>query len=146
MKGSERFDSTSWKFTATGCGIILLAQAAAVGLVLAADAGGQQRLAAVGLAAAITGAGGIAGWLVARVSRRWGPPMAAAGGLAATALRLLPPLITLAWITAARPQVAEDGLGGLLVGFYLSMLVVAIFLHILEARGERSLGSCEETI
>lgn len=146
MKGSERFEAASWKFTATGCGIILLAQAAAVGLVLAADAGGRQRLTAVSLAAAITGTGGIAGWLVARVSRRWGAPLAAVGGLAATVLRLIPPLMTLVWITTTGPQVAEDGLGGLLVGFYLSMLAVAIFLHILEARGERSSGSCEESI
>jgi len=140
-------DSTpSWKLTAAGCGLILLGQAAAVGLALTTGDRRPERLAAIALAAAITGGGGLAGWLVARTSRRSSPAMAAAGGLAATALRLLPPLVALAWISAAQPAVAEAGLGGLLVGFYLSMLAVAIFLHILEARGEPSEGSCEETI
>lgn len=139
-------DAGFGNLTAFGCGAILVAQAAAVGLVLALSERSGARLSAVALAALITGIGGLAGWLVARISRRSSPAMAAAGGLAATALRLLPPMVALAWVNATRSPMAEAGLGGLLVGFYLSMLLVAIFLHILETRGEPSGGSCKETI
>lgn len=146
MTENAKWDTGPRNLTAFGCVAILLAQAAAVGLVLATGERDGARLTAVGLAAAITGTGSLAGWLVARGSRSSGPGMAAAGGLAATVLRLLPPLIALAWITAAEPAVAEAGLGGLLVGFYLSMLTVAILLHVLETRGKQSEGSCKETI
>lgn len=137
---------TPWKLTAAGCGLILVAQAAAVGLVLATGDREGPRLAAIALAAAITGGGSVAGWLVARLSRQHGPAMAAAGGLAATALRLLPPLAALAWTSAAKPAMAEAGLSGLLVGFYLTMLAVAIFLHLLETRAGASAGSSTERI
>ena len=129
-------ESSPWKLTATGCVVILLVQAVVVGLVLATGDREGPRLAAVCLAAAITGGGSLAGWFVARLSRRHGPGMAAAGGLAATALRLLPALAALAWLKTSQPAMGEAGLGGLLAGFFLAMLCVGIVLHLIETQVE----------
>ena len=130
--------SSSLRFTVTGCLAILLVQAVLAWYVIARGDGSQQQLMAVVFAATITGTGSLAGWLVARWSRGKSAGIAAAGGLAATGLRLLPPMLALAWLTAAKPPPEKAGAGGLLVGFYLSMLMLAIVLHILEGQRERS--------
>lgn len=134
------------RLTMIGCVAILAAQALAVAFVLQTGGRAEPRLRAVALAAAITGSGSLAGWLVARGSRGGTAARAAAGGLAATALRLIPPLAALAWISASQPQLAKAGAGGLLVGFYLTMLALSILLHILEGRSEPSQGGSRETI
>lgn len=123
--------------TGLGCGAIIAAQLLAIGLAIwlskpASREDHAARIAAVALAAAATGPGAVAGWLVARFSRRSSPAVAAAGGLASTAFRLLPPLAALAWLSASGGALATAGGGGLLVAFYLTMLGVAVLLHILE--------------
>jgi hypothetical protein len=138
--------SSSLRLTATGCLAILLVQAVLAWYVIARGDGSQQQLMAVVFAATITGTGSLAGWLVARWSRGKSAGFAAAGGLAATGLRLLLPLLALAWLTAAKPPLEKAGAGGLLVVFYLSMLVLAIVLHILEGQRERSRGGSGEVI
>ncbi len=125
------------RLTISGCVAIVAAQGVAVGWVLLSRAGSPQLLPAVAIASTVTGTGAIAGWLVARCTRRGNPAAVASGGLAATALRLLPPLLALGWISAAEPELAQAGAGGLLVAFYLTMLVVAILLHLLETREGR---------
>lgn len=134
------------RLTLLGCVAILATQAAAVALVLQTGGRGEPRLRAVAVAAAITGSGALAGWLVARGSRGGTAAKAAAGGLAATALRLIPPLVALAWISASQPELAKAGAGGLLVGFYLTMLALSILLHIVEGRSEPPQGSSQDTI
>lgn len=134
------------RLTVLGCVAILAVQGGAAWWAISRGDGSRSRLEAVAFAAAVTGSGALAGWLVARWSRGKPPGIVAAGGLAATALRLLPPLVGLAWLTATDPTFTAAGAGGLLVGFYLSMLMLAIVLHIAESRGQRSTGSGKEMI
>lgn len=137
---------SSGHLTLLGCVAIVAAQAAAITFVLFSGERGPLLLRAVGIASAVTGTGSLAGWLVARFSRTRSPGVMASGGLAATTLRLLPPLVALGWISALEPELAKAGAGGLLVGFYLTMLVVAILLHVLETREGRSRGEQSNTI
>lgn len=137
---------SSGHLTLLGCIAILVAQAAAIGVVLFSGERGPLLLRAVGIASAVTGSGSLAGWLVARFSRTRSPAVMASGGLAATTLRLLPPLLALGWISAFEPELAKAGAGGLLVGFYLTMLVVAILLHVLETHEGRSRSEKSNTI
>jgi hypothetical protein len=88
---------------------------------------------AVVFAATITGFGSVAGWLATRRAAQ--SPAAAVGGtLAATLLRLAPPLAGLAWLGAAGGDLRRAGADRLLVIFYLVLLATAIFLDIMVAR------------
>ena len=137
---------SSGYLTLLGCFAILAAQAAAIGVVLFSGERGPVVLRAVGIASAVTGSGSLAGWLVARFSRTRSPAAMASGGLAATTLRLFPALLALGWISALEPDLAKAGAAGLLVSFYLTMLVVAILLHLLETREGRSSGEKNKMI
>ena len=137
---------SSGHLTLLGCIAILAAQATAIAFVLFSQERSPLLLRAVGIASAVTGTGTLAGWLVARFSRTRRPTAMASGGLAATTLRMLPSLLALGWISALEPDLAKAGAGGLLVGFYLTMLVVAILLHALETGEVRSCGEKNKTI
>lgn len=102
----------------TGLAALAAVLTAAVGGTLAAGA----RPDAAGAMAAICGLAAAAGW----IAPRW-PSRSAAGavsmGLAGTALRLLPPLATLAWLsTDAATGLRAAGAGDMLLFFYLTML------------------------
>ena len=120
------------RVTIVGAAVLAAALAAAAATALAVGSGDPRWPSAVAFATAITAFGGLGGWLAARTPAT-NPAMAVAAGLGATALRLLPPLAGLAWLTERGADLREAGAGGLLVGFYLVLLATAILLHIMVA-------------
>lgn len=120
------------RVTLAGVAILAGVLAAAVAVALACGDGRAAWWQAVGFAAAVTAVGGIGGWLAARRPAA-NPAAAVAAGLGATALRLIPPLAALAWLSDRGAPLREAGAGGLLVVFYLVLLATAILLHIMVA-------------
>ena len=117
-----------------GIGLFLLALAVAVAVALVVRARDPARVQAVALAAATTGTGAIGGWLVSRWSRGRAAGTAVAGGLGATFVRTMPPLVALAWVTTSEGAARDAGAAGLIVAFYLTLLAVQLFVTIIEAR------------
>jgi hypothetical protein len=114
-------------------GAAILGGVLAVTAILSAWGAPEERQRAVLFAAAVAGCGSLAGWFAAR--RAVDSPAAAVGGtLAATLLRLAPPLAGLAWLGAAGGNLRRAGADRLLVVFYLVLLATAIFLAIMESR------------
>ena len=117
--------------------------AAATALALAVGHGRPRWTEAVAFAAAVAGGGNLAGWLFARRAAA-SPASAIGGALAATILRILPPLAGLAWLGAGGQDLRRAGADGLLVGFYLALLATAVFLDIIAGRtGASARGSAE---
>ena len=111
--------------------LAILAVAAVAALVVGPR--GPRRMEAVAFAAAVAGTGSVAGWLVSR-RQASSPAAAVGGGLAATALRLAPPLAGLAWLSTGGGEVRRAGADWLLVVFYLALLAASIFLDIIGGR------------
>ncbi|MFM7108557.1 MAG: hypothetical protein ACKOZU_08175 [Planctomycetaceae bacterium] len=128
----ERRPAPAGRGTLLGMVILAGVLAAAAALALQLGGGRPGWREAVGFAAAVTAAGGLGGWLAAR---RPAPTPAAAmvAALGATALRLIPPLAALAWLSDRGADLREAGAGGLLVIFYLVLLATVILLHIMVA-------------
>jgi hypothetical protein len=118
--------------TILGAVILVVVLAATASMALALGAGRPRWPEAVAFAAAIAAVGGLGGWLAARLPAA-NPALAVAYGLGATALRIMPPLVGLAWLSDRGTPLREAGAGGLLVGFYLVLLVTGILLHIMVA-------------
>ncbi|MBM4022558.1 MAG: hypothetical protein FJ284_10045 [Planctomycetes bacterium] len=110
----------------------VLAVAAAVGVLFLGGEAGHRR--AVVFAAAVTGSGSIAGWLVARQARGQPAAVAVAGGLAATVVRMLPMLVALGWLVGQDEAPWARTAGGLLVAFHLILLVADMALHAMLGR------------
>lgn len=118
-----------------GGSLILLAILAAAAITaLVVGPRGPRRLDAVVFAAAVAGVGSVAGWLASRRMAS-SPAGAVGGGLAATALRLAPPLAGLAWLSTAGGELRRAGADSLLVIFYLTLLATSIFLDIIGGHG-----------
>lgn len=99
---------------------------------------------AVAFAASIAALGACGGWLAAR----WplaSPAGAVAGALSATLLRILPPLVGLAWLGTGGTELRRAGADGLLVFFYLATLATAVFLDIIGAPVEAPEPSASES-
>lgn len=135
MKPAPRPPS-AWPGGGGGSLILLAMLAAAAGLALAIGPREPRRMEAVIFAAALAGAGSVAGWLAARRMAS-SPAAAVGGGLAATALRLAPPLAGLAWLSAGGGDLRRAGADSLLVIFYLALLATTIFLDIIGGRDGR---------
>jgi len=120
-------------------GVVGLVATAGVVAGLATLLGATRRPAgakAVAFAAAVCLAGAVAGWLLAR----WPvsiPARRVAHGLGGAGVRLFTPLLALGWIQAATPELRQAGAGECLLVFYLSLLAVEIFLHIMGERAMR---------
>lgn len=106
--------------------------AAAAGVALAVGHGRPGWPRAVAFAAATTALGACGGWLASRWPST-SPAAAVGGALAATLLRLLPPLAGLAWLGAGGAELRQAGAGGLLVVFFLTALATAVFLDMIGA-------------
>ncbi len=110
------------------------AGAAAITAVVAGAAavalwqGGEDpiRRQAVALAAATAGVGGLAGWFVGRWSRGRPAATAVAGSLGAILVRMVPPLVALAWLTTSGGALRAAGAAGLVVAFYLAVLATDV--------------------
>jgi len=124
--------ASSTRATLIGVAVLAVTLATATGIALTVGSGDPRWPRAVAFASAITAVGSLGGWLAARVPPA-NPAMALAGGLGATALRIIPPLAGLAWLAGRGAPLREAGAGGLLVGFYLALLATAILLHIMVA-------------
>lgn len=125
--------SEPWR-TIAGSGLFLLVLAVAAAVSLAGAGQDPARWQAVALAAATTGAGAIGGWIVSRWSRGRAAGTAVAGGLAATLVRVAPPLVALAWTTTSGGPLREAGAPGLVVAFYLALLATQVLATIIGAR------------
>jgi hypothetical protein len=110
--------------------ILLAVLTAAAVTALTVGPRGPRRMEAVAFAAAVAGLGGVAGWLASRRTAST-PAVALGAGLAATVLRLAPPLAGLAWLSAGGGELRREGADSLLVVFYLALLATAIFLDII---------------
>jgi hypothetical protein len=123
------------RFTAIGMAVLLAVLAAITGLawVAVGESPGQRQ--AIGFAAAVVGASGVAGWLVSRWGRGGGAATGLAGGLGGTIVRLGPMLAALVWVTTGEGGLREAGAAGWLVAFYLPMLLADIGLTILARPG-----------
>jgi hypothetical protein len=126
-------DSPTWCGRVGGSLILIAVLATAAILALAVGPQDPGRLAAVGFATAVAGVGSVAGWLASRRTAS-SPAAAVGGGLAATALRLAPPLAGLAWLSGGGGDFRRAGADSLLVVFYLALLATTIFLDIMEGR------------
>jgi hypothetical protein len=104
----------------------------AAGVALAVGHGRPGWSRAVAFAATITALGTCGGWLASRWPSA-SPAAAVGGALAATLLRLLPPLAGLAWLGTGGTDLRQAGAGGLLVVFYLTALATAVFLDMIGA-------------
>jgi hypothetical protein len=113
--------------------ILLAVLGAAAVTALAVGPRGPRRTEAVAFAAAVAGLGSIAGWLASRRTAST-PAVALGAGLAATVLRLAPPLAGLAWLSAGGDGLRREGADAFLVVFYLALLATAIFLDIIGGR------------
>jgi hypothetical protein len=114
--------------TAVGCG------SAATAWWLKAD--DPQALSAIGLALAVCLPAGLGGWLLARRPPA-SPAAAVAGGLCGVAVRIMPPLVTLAWLQSAATPLRSAGAATLLLVFYLAMLTADVGLHVALAVNTR---------
>lgn len=88
---------------------------------------------AVGFAAAVCLPGSLLAWAVARMPSA-DPARAVAASLAAILLRLVPPLVGLAWLSTGPRTTSTAERGGLLVVFYLALLATDIVLHMMGIR------------
>lgn len=134
MTGSPDRPATTGGNRGTLAGFVILSGVltAAVVVALGCGDGRPEWRRAVGFAAAVTAVGSLCGWLAARRPAP-NPAAALAAGLGATALRLIPPLAALAWLSDRGSTLREAGAGGLVVVFYLVLLATAILLHIMVA-------------
>jgi hypothetical protein len=87
----------------------------------------------VGFAVAICLPGSLLAWAVARMPSA-DPARAVAASLAAILLRLVPPLVGLAWLSTEPRTTSTSERGGLLVVFYLALLATDIVLHMMGNR------------
>jgi len=109
--------------------VLLTVATLAAGIALAAGRGRPRWPAAVAFSLAACLPGAILGWTLTRLPTR-DPARAVAGSLAAVTLRILPPLAALGWLSTAGRVLREAGAGGLLVGFYLTLLATDLLLHV----------------
>ena len=109
----------------------LLATAAGVAVIaLAMGPERPGRREAVAFAAAICLPGALAAWLLSRLPVS-NPALAVATPLAGIALRIMPPLVALAWLSTQKNQPEAPGTAPILVAMYLALLATDILLHIL---------------
>jgi hypothetical protein len=114
--------------------VVLLAVAGlAACLALTLGAGRPRWPAAVAFALAACLPGAVIGWFLARLPAR-DPARAVAGALASVALRILPPLVALGWLSTAGEHLREAGAAGLLVAFYLVLWATDLLLHIVTGK------------
>lgn len=115
--------------------------ATAAGLAFWSVGPDPARRRAVALAAAAVGSGALAGWFVGRASRGRPAATAVAGSLGVTVVRLTPPLITLAWLTTAGGEALKAaGAGEWVVVFYLLLLATDVLATIIGGRKPGSRG------
>ena len=111
----------------------LVSTAAAVAMIaLAIGAGRPGWPRAVAFAAATCLPGSLAAWIVARLPTPI-PARAVAASLAAIALRIIPPLVGLAWLSSGGQGSFPAEIGGLLVVFYLALLATDLLLHMMAS-------------
>ena len=115
-----------------GVGALVSTAATVAAIALAIGAGPAGLSVAVAFAAAICLPGSLAAWIVARVPTPI-PARAVAASLAAMALRIIPPLVGLAWLSSGGQGSFPTGIGGLLVVFYLALLATDLLLHIMAS-------------
>lgn len=120
--------------TTAGAALLLAVLAAGVAWALAQDGGDPARRRAIALAAAVTGAGAILGWLTGRIRPKKGPFGSVAAPLAAMVVRLVPGLVALGWVTTSGGDLRQAGAAGLLVEFHLAMLVCSTTLEAIDRR------------
>lgn len=128
-------------------GAAVLAAVCAVGLAVALVLGPSdpEYRGLAGVVAAACLGGGLGAWLLARLGDRLAADpssgrsgLAVAAGLGGITLRIVPPLVILAWLRgggAARPP---QGIDHLLLGLYLSLLATDIVLTIIGRSGSAS--------
>lgn len=100
---------------------------AAIALAMGPDRPGRSE--AVAFAAAICLPGAMAAWLLAQLPAP-NPALAVATPLAGIALRIMPPLVALAWLSTRKSGPLDAGAAPILVAMYLAMLATDILLHI----------------
>jgi hypothetical protein len=127
---------TGSRLTLVGIAALLVTAATIAGGGLALGEGRAGRPQAVAFAAAVCLPGAVAAWIVARLPIAI-PARAVAASLAATVLRIVPPLAGLAWLSAGPRDAITADRGGLLVVFYLALLATDILLHMMGSRGLR---------
>jgi hypothetical protein len=128
--------ATELRKTWVGAGVLLGALASATAAALLLGPERPEWAAAVGFAAVITGVANLGGWFVGR-RQPSSPGDGVVSALGGTALRILLPLIALAWQGSSAPSLVEAGGRALLVGFYLLLLATTILLTIIQGRQGR---------
>ncbi len=101
---------------------------ASVALAVGPDRPGWRSAIAFAAAACLPGA--LVAWIVTRLPIA-APAVAVAAPLAAITLRIMPPLVALAWLSAPQNKPVEAGAAPILVVFYLALLATDILLHIM---------------
>lgn len=118
----------AWTLAGTAALSAVLAVAATI--AWATGDGGPGRAKAIGVAAGISLAGSLGGWLAGRC-RPAEPARAVSLGLAALGLRIFPALAGLVWIRSAGGELADAGAAEWLLIFYLALLATDVLLHIM---------------
>ena len=116
-------------------GVVALAATAAgvatTALAMGPDRPGRSEAGA--FAAAICLPGALVAWLLAQLPAR-NPALAVATPLAGIALRIMPPLVALAWLSTRKSGVLDAGAAPILVALYLALLATDVVLHIVARR------------
>lgn len=127
---------------------LLVATAAVGAAAMWIGGGGPGPGRAVAFAAAACLPGFLAAWVLTRRAAA-DPGRALAASLAAIALRTLPPLAGLAWLSGTRQGAAVARAGeapppadaaGILVALYLALLVTDVLLHMMAGRAGHGRG------
>ena len=118
------------RLTMLGVAVLLgtAAGVAAAALAIGPDRPGWRSAIAFAAAACLPGA--LVAWIVTRLPIA-APAVAVATPLAAITLRIMPPLVALAWLSAPQNKPVEAGAAPILVVFYLALLATDILLHIM---------------
>ena len=129
-RAAQRSNHSGRRLTMLGVAVLLgtAAGVAAVALAVGPDRPGWRS--AIAFAAASCLPGALVAWIVTRLPIA-APAVAVAAPLAAITLRIMPPLIALAWLSAPQNTPVDAGAAPLLVGFYLALLASDILLHIM---------------
>ena len=118
------------RLTMLGVAVLLgtAAGVAAAALAVGPDRPGWRSAIAFAAAACLPGA--LVAWIVTRLPIA-APAVAVAAPLAAITLRIMPPLVALAWLSAPQNKPVEASAAPILVVFYLALLATDILLHIM---------------
>ncbi|MEI6255805.1 MAG: hypothetical protein WCQ77_04075 [Planctomycetota bacterium] len=116
--------------TLLGVAALLAVAAGIAGAAWATAPGRPGWWEAIAFAVAVALPGSLLAWIIARLPTA-APAIAVAWPLAGVSVRIIPPLVAIAWLSAAQTWLRDAGAAPLLVIFYLGLLATDILLHII---------------